>query len=62
MLKKYPYIDFVDTYSAGFRKEVFLTVGGFDASFPHANNEDVDLSYRLADKGYRMVYNSKAII
>ena len=62
LLEKYPYIDFVDTYSAGFRKEIFLAVGGFDPSFPHANNEDVDLSYRLAHKGYLMVYNPKAII
>jgi cellulose synthase/poly-beta-1,6-N-acetylglucosamine synthase-like glycosyltransferase len=62
LLEKYNYIDFVDTYSAGFRKEVFLAVGGFDPSFPQANNEDVDLSYRLAQKGYTMVYNPKAII
>ena len=62
LLEKHKYIDFVDTYSAGFRKEVFLAVRGFDPSFPHANNEDVDLSYRLAQKGYRMVYNSKAVL
>lgn len=62
LLEKYKYIDFVDSYSAGFRKEVFLAVHGFDPCFPHANNEDVDLSYRLAQKGYRMVYNPKAIL
>jgi GT2 family glycosyltransferase len=55
-------IDFVDTYSAGFRIEALKSVGGFDESFPKADNEDVDLSYKLARAGYRMVFQPKAVI
>lgn len=59
-LKKYRYIDFVDSYSAGFKRDVFLSVGGFDPQFAVANNEDVELSYKLAQKKYKMVFQPKA--
>ena len=49
-------IDFVDTYSAGYRRDVFLENGGFDAVFPTASVEDQEFSFRLADKGYRLVF------
>ena len=29
-----PFVDFVDTYSAAFRRERFLEMGGYDTSFP----------------------------
>jgi len=61
LLRRDEYIDFVDSYSAGFRKEAFLKVSGFDPNFPVANNEDVDLSYRIAKRGYKMVFNPKAV-
>ncbi len=62
MLKKSPSIDMVDTHAAAFRKSVFIKEGGFDSSFPHANNEDTELSYRLNRKGYKMVFNPDAIV
>jgi len=62
MLKKAGIIDMVDTYSAGFRKEIFLKMGGFDISFPAANNEDTEFSYRMSKLGYRMVFNPDAIV
>lgn len=51
-------INFVDTYSAGYRRQVFLENGGFDSIFsgPTASNEDQELSFRLAAKGYRLVF------
>ncbi len=49
-------IDFVDTYSAAYRREVFLANGGFDTIFPTASVEDQELSFRLAEKGYRLVF------
>ncbi|HPQ39173.1 MAG TPA: exopolysaccharide biosynthesis polyprenyl glycosylphosphotransferase [bacterium] len=55
-------IDFVDSYAAAFRKRVFNQVGGFDPHFPVANNEDVDLSYKIAGMGYPMVFNPRAIV
>jgi lipopolysaccharide/colanic/teichoic acid biosynthesis glycosyltransferase/GT2 family glycosyltransferase len=59
-LKKYQYIDFVDSYSAGFKRDVFLSVGGFDPQFAVANNEDVELSYKLAQQNYKMVFQPEA--
>ena len=62
MLKKAESIDMVDTYSAGFRKGIFLEMKGFDTSFPVANNEDTELSYRMSRLGFRMVFNPDAIV
>ncbi|MBI5376217.1 MAG: glycosyltransferase [Candidatus Schekmanbacteria bacterium] len=62
MLKKADSIDMVDTYSAGYRKEIFLKAGGFDRSFPVANNEDTELSYKLSGLGVKMVFNPDAIV
>jgi glycosyltransferase involved in cell wall biosynthesis len=62
LLRKSPSIDMIDTYSAAFRKEVFLNMGGFDESFPEASNEDTDLSYRLAVAGYKLVFNTRAFV
>lgn len=61
-LLKQEYIDMIDTYSAGFKKEVFLSMGGFDSSFPFPNNEDTDLSYRMSLEGHKMVFNPDAIV
>jgi GT2 family glycosyltransferase len=62
LLQKSSTIDMVDTYSAAFRKDVFLNMGGFDESFPVANNEDTELSYRLAAAGYKLVFNPGAFV
>ena len=34
--------------------------GWFDESFPYASHEDLELGYRLADKGMRLVYDPDA--
>lgn len=57
-----PAIDFVDTYAAGYRREIFLQTGGFDTSFPTASVEDQEFSFRLAAQGYRLVYAPGAIV
>ncbi|OGW56884.1 MAG: hypothetical protein A2Z09_00365, partial [Nitrospirae bacterium RBG_16_43_8] len=62
MLKKVESIDMIDTYSAAYRKLVFISLGGFDPSFPVANNEDTDLSYKMSRSGYKMVFNPDAIV
>ncbi|MFO0752370.1 MAG: glycosyltransferase [Thermodesulfovibrionales bacterium] len=62
MLKEADSIDMVDTYSAAFRREIFWGQGGFDESFPVANNEDTDLSYKLSAAGHRMVFNPAAVV
>jgi glycosyltransferase involved in cell wall biosynthesis len=56
-MKRYRSIDFIDTYSAAFVKKDFLTVGGFDCQFPTASVEDQEFSFRMWERGYRMVFN-----
>jgi len=62
MLKQAESIDMVDTYSAGYRRSIFLSFGGFDPSFPVANNEDTELSYKMSQAGHKMVFNPDAIV
>ncbi|MCA9449876.1 MAG: glycosyltransferase, partial [Candidatus Omnitrophica bacterium] len=61
-MKKTPYIDFIGTYAAGYRKEVFFENGKFDDRFPIASGEDADLSFRLASKNLRMVFQPDAVV
>jgi glycosyltransferase involved in cell wall biosynthesis len=61
-MAKHECIDFIGSYSAGYRKDVFLEVGGFDEKFPIASGEDPDLSFRFAKLGYKMVFNPKAVV
>jgi len=55
-------IDLVATYSAAFRKNLFLEENGFNTNFPKADNEDVEFSYRLSRKGYKLVFAPDAIV
>ncbi len=61
-MKRRDTIAFIDTYSAGYRRDVFLEAGGFDTGFPVASTEDIDLSFRLAAKGHRLVFNPNAYV
>jgi cellulose synthase/poly-beta-1,6-N-acetylglucosamine synthase-like glycosyltransferase len=55
-------IDFIDTYSAAFRRDRFIESGGYDTSFPVACCEDSELSYRMSARGWRMVFVPTAIV
>ena len=55
-------IDFVDTYSAAYRREVFLASGGFDEAFTTASVEDQEFSFRLAEQGHRLVFAPQAVV
>jgi len=59
-MKRDRYIDFIDTYSAGFVKKDFLAVGKYDSSFPTPSVEDQEFSFRMWEKGHRMVFNPDA--
>lgn len=61
-MKRLETIAFIDTYSAGYRRQTFLACGGFDTGFPVASTEDIELSFRLAAEGYRMVFNPRAYV
>jgi GT2 family glycosyltransferase len=55
-------IDFIDTYSAGFRRDRFLEMNGYDNSFPVACAEDIELSYRMSARGWKMKFVPTAIV
>jgi glycosyltransferase involved in cell wall biosynthesis/GT2 family glycosyltransferase len=61
-VEKRPTIDLVATYAAAYRRTVFDAAGGFDTSFRAADNEDTELSYRLAAAGHRLVFAPDAIV
>lgn len=55
-------IDFIDTYSAAFRRDRFLEMDGYDTSFPVACAEDVELSYRMSARGWKMKFVPAAVV
>ncbi|OHE57752.1 MAG: hypothetical protein A2Z47_05000 [Thermodesulfovibrio sp. RBG_19FT_COMBO_42_12] len=61
-MKKFKYIDFIDTYSAGYRKDIFLKYNGFDERYPKASVEDQEFSFRLSHDGLKMVFNPDAVV
>lgn len=60
--KNYRYIDFIGTYAAAYKRDVFAKLGGFDESFSKASGEDPEFSFRVDKAGYKMVFNPKAIV
>jgi lipopolysaccharide/colanic/teichoic acid biosynthesis glycosyltransferase/glycosyltransferase involved in cell wall biosynthesis len=61
-MQKLPAIDFIDTYSAAYRRSVFLENQGFDTSFPLPSVEDQEFSFRLSRKGYHLVFAPQATV
>ncbi|MHB8132796.1 MAG: sugar transferase [Anaerolineaceae bacterium] len=59
-MAKLPQIDFIDTYSAAYRKFIFLENNGFDENFPIPSVEDQELSFRISRKGYKLVFQPTA--
>jgi GT2 family glycosyltransferase len=54
------WIDFVDTYSAGYRRRVFAEHGGFEPGL--MGDEDQEFSFRVAKAGGRMKYVGEAAV
>ncbi|TRZ55513.1 glycosyltransferase [archaeon] len=61
-LARQKYIDFIGSFSAGYRKNIFKKFGGFSSDFKRADAEDPELSFKIAKTGYRMVFNPKAVV
>ncbi|TET51733.1 MAG: glycosyltransferase [Anaerolineales bacterium] len=55
-----PRIDFIDAYSAAYRRRVLLEYGGFDPTYPLPSAEDVDLAFRLVRDGHLLVFVPQA--
>jgi glycosyltransferase involved in cell wall biosynthesis len=62
LMARLPSIDFIDTYSAGFRRDRFLEMKGYDTSFPVPCAEDIELSYRMSARGWKMEFVPSAIV
>jgi len=62
LMKKKEFIDFIGSYSAAYRKKVFLEFDGFNEEFPSASGEDPELSYRMEKKGLKLKFNPNAIV
>lgn len=58
-LRQHEFIDYVDTYSVAFRR-MFLGNVAFDPRYSVASTEDADLSFGLAARGARLVFNPEA--
>jgi glycosyltransferase involved in cell wall biosynthesis len=54
------YIDFIDTYSAGYRRNIFLKYGGFDDTYLTSSVEDQEFSFRLAAEGHKLIFLPEA--
>lgn len=61
-LRRLGSIDFVDTYSAAFRRDAFWEAGGFDSAFRAASNEDTQLSFELVSRGWRLAFAERAVV
>ena len=55
-------IDWIGSYSAAFRRKEFLSLGGYDESFPIASGEDPEFSFRLAKNGGKLIFNQNAVV
>ena len=50
------------TAAAAFKRSALERVGGFDLTFPRAAGEDVDLTLRLIEAGFRLRLETSAIV
>ena len=64
-------VDFVDTGNAAYRRDAFMAAGGFDEDFRSwglaggkriSSSEDVELAFRLASLGRRLLFNPRAAV
>ena len=53
--------NFFYTSNVSLPRELLLDAGLFDTSFPHAAWEDIEVAYRLMQRGMRMLYRPQAV-
>ena len=54
-------IDSVGTYSAAYDKKIFSSFNGYNEKYKKASGEDFELSYRISNSGYKLVFNNNAV-
>lgn len=55
-------LNFAATLNFCIRRELFITLGGFDESFTEAAGEDLDFCWRLREAGYAIVFAPEAVV
>lgn len=55
-------IDFVDTYACAYRRALFEAAGGFDERYRRPSTEDQELSFRIVERGVRLVFVPDAVV
>jgi glycosyltransferase involved in cell wall biosynthesis len=60
--RKADQLDWIGSYSAAYRKNIFIDLGGFDEDFPNASGEDPELSFKVSREGYKLVFKRNAIV
>lgn len=55
-------VKFFGSYNVALKREVLEETGGFSEAFRRPSGEDNDLSYRLLEKGYGIVYVPGALV
>ena len=53
-------IDFIDTYSAAYRRDILIEMGGFNEHIFYA--EDLELSFRLDAQQCKMIFQPQAVV
>jgi cellulose synthase/poly-beta-1,6-N-acetylglucosamine synthase-like glycosyltransferase len=61
-MKKEKHIDFIGTFSAGYRKNIFFKFGGFDTRFKTSSGEDPELSFKISKAGLKMIFQPNAFV
>lgn len=61
-MAKNRYTDFIGSYAAAYRKDIFQDYNGFDIGFPLASGEDTEFSYKLHKDGHKMFFNPSAVV
>lgn len=61
-MQRFREIDFIDTYSAGFQRQAFLDAGGYDPAFETASVEDQEFSFRLHERGAKLLFVPDAVV
>ena len=54
------WVDYLGGFNLSFRRSVLEELGGYDETYRMASGEDNDLSYRVAEAGWRLVFTPRA--
>ena len=49
------------TANLSMRRDLVLEVGGFDETFPYASFEDIELAWRMSQRGFHLEYRPEAL-